>query len=66
MSKDTITVKTTGAFMLQDPTSRAEVQAYGVHEVPKTAWIENQIAFGKLEVVAQKAKPEPEAEKVKK
>lgn len=67
MSKETITVKTSGDFMLQDPTSRAEIQAYGVHTVPKTAWIENQIAFGRLQVVEAKVKADqPAVEKAKK
>jgi len=48
VAEDKIEVSTTGDFMMQDPTSGDEVQAYGTSTVTRTAWVEQQIAAGKL------------------
>ncbi len=46
---DKIKVSTTGDFMMQDPTTGEEIQAYGESEVTRSAWVEQQIVEGKLD-----------------
>lgn len=43
-----IKVSTKGDYMMQDPTTGEVVEAYGESEVIRSAWIEQQIAEGKL------------------
>lgn len=57
-----ITVETTGEFMMQDPTTGEEVEAYGTSQVTRSAWIEQQIENGKLKSAGHKAASKDEAE----
>lgn len=53
-----ISVQTTGAFMLLDPMTRAEIEAEGYTSVPDSPWVQRRIQLGELE-------PEPELEPIK-
>jgi len=50
---NTIKVSTPGDFMMQDPTTGEVVEAYGESTVTRTAWVDEQIAAGKLAVAGK-------------
>jgi hypothetical protein len=59
--KKTITVKTSGDFMLQDPTTGDEIQSYGTSTVEHSNWIDEQLEKGTLMKSGQTEAKKPEA-----